>query len=986
MKKSVKNQNNKRDFELQQIEEIKLIDIYECMNDLDIEQSSVIIKLEDLLLESSQGVLLSFVSLYLKLVGMNYCNQYLKGLSLVNLNLEEIINKLESLQLENQSNLIDEQQCQQIENNKVLKSFFDTLFSTQTQLPFQCEGFFKYTYNWLTIISQTKFRTARLAALELIDLIIFSISNFLQFIKNEQDLKESTKFINNIFEYLVTNRAQDVQTIIKRKTVQILFHSFLNPDIPTDPYYSYLGCLFLNENHECREAALNEYEKVLKSLIESKKSIQSIIDFLQDEQEAVISLIFDPNESIQLKLINFLKLFSKSANVVSNFFKTKTCQAFIRILFAKNLRVRYESTFVLHLFEKPIKTLFKLTEFYLTYAPFEIQTFEESQNFIFSFIHSHPFVCSPEQYSQFFEADQQEQFQIMGYYFYAAILSYSLKQNKFWWLESKDEDINFIDQFTNFFYTKIKASIDLIDENLLYPYLHIYQNLNSKIIPLKEMKAILISVQKIFQKSQNIQIINQVCKLTFIYQQQLQDSEGVKDCIKELVKYGLRLYKEKLNFLNIQKIECLIKQNLVLPKQILNPISSIFEIRDEKSIIINANILASSLQNQIRNLLNSNKPQENDHEANYKEIRDLFYNYCFQILENKNKEQYHIAILQLVINNLIYTNNFKLHRLNLQYNISSQTYQLIFIHFSNYVLKELSRQAKTEKQKQNDFKRKKSNTLIDNLPQISSAQMDLFNNSIKLMNQCPQILIHKEFGIQYLSYLFELMKSSCYFNDLKPTILTAIQQSLQKILENDHYFKKEDFWKFIVDYTQIQQQCQSEEIFNEFVKLCINSFIGSVTKLNVNEKRMMFINQCAEMIQLGFQDISNIYLFGLLSHIFHKPTKLLKTLQIDKLTYQKFYAFYESKSSEYHQSSKQTEEKKEIQKSEQQLRIRLKQQTGLTTKEINKIVNRVSKSPQKLNVVQKCVVDNSQVSSKKKVQQISDDELEIPFSKQKVSQ
>ncbi|CAD8048089.1 unnamed protein product [Paramecium sonneborni] len=993
MKNSIKNQN-KREFEPQQIEEIKLIDIYgnnkfnvECMNDSDIEQSSVIIKLEDLLIESQQGVLLSFVSLYLKLVGMNYCNQYLKGLCLKTLNLEEIINKLECLQLENQSNLIDEQQCQQIENNKLLKSFFDTLFSTQTQLPFQCEGFFKYTYNWLTIISQTKFRTARLAALEVIDLIIYSISHYLQFIKNEQDLKESTKFINNIFEYLVTNRAQDVQTIIKKKTVQILFHAFLNQDIPIDPYYSYLGCLFLSENHECREAALNELDKILKSLIDSKKSLQKIINFVQDEQEAVMSLIFDQNESIQLKLINFLKLFSKNANVVSNFFKTKTCQAFIRILFAKNLRVRYESTFVLHLFEKPITTVFKLTEFYLTYAPFEIQTYEESQNFIFSFVHSHPFVCSPEQYSSFFEVDQQEQFQIMGYYFYASILQYQLKQNKFWWLETKEEDSSYIDQFTNYFFTKTKASIDLIDENILFPYLQIYQNLNSKIIPIKEMKAILISVQKIFQKSQNIQIINQVCKIMFIYQQQLSDSEGVKDCIKELIKYGIKVYKEKLNFLNIQKIECLIKQNLVFPKQILNPISSIFEIRDEKSLIINANILASSLQNQIRNLLNSNKPQENDHEANYKEIRDLFYNYCFQILENKNKDQYHITILQLVINNLIYTNNFKLYRLNLQYNISSQTYQLIYIHFHNYVLTELSRQAKLEKEKQNDLKKKKSNTLIDNLPQISNMQMELFNNSIKLMNQCPSILINKEFGIQYLSYLFELMKSSCYFNNLKPTILTSISQALQKVLESDHYLKKEEFWKFIVDYTQIQLQSQSEDLFNEFVKLCINSYIGSVNKLNVNEKRMNFINKCAEMIQLGFQDISNIYLFGLLSHIFHKPTKLLKTLQIDKLTYQKFYAFYESKSSEYHQSSKQMEEKKEILKSEQQLRIRLKQQTGLTTKEINKIVNRVSKSPQKLDVVQKCVIDNSQVSnSKEKNQQISDEEMEIPFSKQKASQ
>ncbi|CAD8149102.1 unnamed protein product [Paramecium pentaurelia] len=986
MKKGAKKQNN-RESELQQIEEIKLVEIYESMNDPDIEQSSVIIKLEDLLLESPQGVLLSFVSFYLKLVGMDHCNQYLKGLSLAKVNLEEIINKLESLQLENQSNLIDEQQCQLIENNKVLRQFFDTLFSTQTQLPFQCEGFFKYTYNWLTIISQTKFRTARQAALEVIDLIINSTSNFLQFIKNEQELKEVTKFINNIFEYLVTNRTQDVQTLIKKKAIQILFHSFQNSDIPTDPYYSYLGCLFLSENHECRESALNELEKILKSLIESKKSLQPIIDFLQEEQEAIMSLIFDPNESVQLKLINFLKLFSKNTNVVSNFFKTKTCQAFIRILFAKNLRIRYESSFLLHLFEKPIKSVFKLTEFYLTYAPFEIQSYEECQNFIFSFVHSHPFVCLPEQYSQFFEGEQQEQFQLMGFYFYASILSYQHTQTKFWWLEDKDEEIKFTDQFTSYFLTKAKISIDLVDENLLFPYLHIYQNLNSKLIPLKDMKAIAISVQKIFQKSQNIGIINQVCKMMFIYQQQQQDSEVVKDCIKELVKYGIKVYKEKLNFLNIQKIECLIKQNLVFPKQILNPISSIFENKDEKSIIINANLLASSLQNQIRNLLSSNKPQENDHEINYKEIRDLFFNYCFQILENKNKDQQHITILQLVINNLIYTNNFKLQRLNLQYYISSQTYQLLYIHFHNFVLSELSRQVKLEKEKQNDFKRRKSRTLIDNLPQISNIQMELFNNSIKLINQCPSILINKEFGIQFLSYLFELIKSSCYFSDLKPTILTSISQSLQKVIENDQYFKKEDFWKFIVDYSSIQYQSQSEENFNEFVKLCINSYIASVNKLNVNEKRMKFINHCAEMIQIGFQDVSNIFLFGLLTHIFHKPTKLLKTLQIDKLTYQKFYAFYESKSSEYHQSNKQEEEKKEILKSEQQLRNRLKQQTGLTTKEINKIVNRVSKSPQKLNVVSKCIVDNSQVSnSKEKFKQDSDEELEIPFSKQKATQ
>ncbi|CAK90933.1 unnamed protein product (macronuclear) [Paramecium tetraurelia] len=825
MKKGAKKQN-KRESELQQIEEIKLVEIYgnnklivECMNDPDIEQSGVIIKLEDLLLESPQGVLLSFVSFYLKLVGMDHCNQYLKGLSLVNVNLEEIINKLESLQLENQSNLIDEQQCQQIENNKVLKQFFDTLFSTQTQLPFQCEGFFRYTYNWLTTISQTKFRTARLAALEVIDLVINSISHFLEFIKDEQELKEATKFINNIFEYLVTNRTQDVQTLIKRKAIQILFHSFLNPDIPTDPYYSYLGCLFLSENHECRESALNELEKIQKSLIESKKSIQPIIDFLQEEQEAVISLIFDPNESVQLKLINFLKMFSKNTNVVSNFFKTKTCQAFIRILFAKNLRVRYESSFLLHLFEKPIKSVIKLTEFYLTYAPFEIQSYEECQNFIFSFVHSHPFVCLPEQYSQFFEGDQQEQFQIMGFYFYASILSYQNTQTKFWWLEVKDEETQFTDQFTSYFLSKVKSSIDLIDENLLFPYLHIYQNLNSKSIPLKDMKAIVIGVQKIFQKSQNIGIINQVCKMMFIYQQQQSDSEVVKDCLKELVKYGIKIYKEKLNFLNLQKIECLIKQNLVFPKQILNPISSIFENKDEKSIIINANLLASSLQNQIRNLLSSSKPQENDHEANYKEIRDLFFNYCFQILENKNKDQHHITILQLVINNLIYTNNFKLQRLNLQYYISSQTYSLLYIHFHNFVLSELSRQVKLEKEKQNDFKRRKSRPLIDNLPQISTLQMELFNNSIKLMNQCPQILTNKEFGIQFLSYLFDLMKSSCYFSDLKPTILTSISQSLQKVIENDQGSKKEDFWKFVVDYSSIHYQSQSEENFNEFIKI-----------------------------------------------------------------------------------------------------------------------------------------------------------------------
>lgn len=29
--------------------------------------------------------------------------------------------------------------------------------------------------------------------------------------------------------------------------------------------------------------------------------------------------------------------------------------------------------------------------------------------------------------------------------------------------------------------------------------------------------------------------------------------------------------------------------------------------------------------------------------------------------------------------------------------------------------------------------------------------MELLNNSIKLINQCPSILLNKEFGIQYLA-------------------------------------------------------------------------------------------------------------------------------------------------------------------------------------------------------------------------------------------
>ncbi|CAD8072826.1 unnamed protein product [Paramecium primaurelia] len=987
MKKGTKKQNKKQS-QLQSIDEYKIINIYDMMEDPDMKQYQVIIKLEDQLQESSEIVLQSFLNFYLKLVGLDQCNQYLKGMNLDKINLEEIISKLEQLQTENQQTLIDEEQCIKVENNKKLIHFFDTLFSTQTELPFECDHFFQYTFNWLTTLSQTKFRTARLATMEIISIIMNSILNCLEINENKEKQKEILQFINNIFEYLVTNRTQDIQSAIKKKSIQILFSAFLNNSIPNDPYHNQLGYLFLSENHECREASMIELEKIYKYLIERKKSLQSIQEFLKEEQEAILSLIFDPNESVQLRLINFLKALSQSTKICSDFFGPKSCQAFIRILFSKNLRIRYDSTSILHLFEKPIKSVEKLVEFYLKYAPFELQSYEESFNFIISFIHSHPFITSPEQYAVFFDCNQSEIFQSLGLYFYASFLQYEFVYTKFWWLEETDGPPQYNDAFTNYFINYTKVSLDLIDENLQLPYLHIYANLNFKIIQSKFIKAIFGSAQKIFQKSQNIQVINQLCKMIYNCSQVLKDSEIVKDNVKEIIKYSQKIFKEKLTIITIQKIECLIKNNLVYPKIILNPFNLIFEIKDDKSIIIIANLLASSLQNYLKSLLNQMKNQDIETENDYKEIRDSFYNYCFSILENRNKDRFHLQILQLIITNLIYTNNFKLQRLGLHQDIQSQTYSLLYMYLHEFLFNELIRQSKREEDNINEIRKRNTHSIIDSLPQLNIQQMELLNNSIKLINQCPSILLNKEFGIQYLAQILELMKNHNYFRDLKISITQALQQSLQKVIENDQISKKDEFWKFMKNYSQLKQQQQQDDLFNEFVKLCINTYLTSVTKLNIFEKRMKFINNCAEMIQAGFQDIDNLHLFGLLNFIFHKPTKLLKVLQIDKLTYQKFYAFYESKSQEFHQSNKPEDFKKEAIKQEYSLRNKLKYSSGLTKKDVNKIVNQVQKSGQKESLdktnnklsIEKGIQNNDK---QRKQQQDSDDdeEMEIPFSK-----
>ncbi|CAD8174138.1 unnamed protein product [Paramecium pentaurelia] len=989
MKKGTKKQNKKQS-QLQSIDEYKIINIYDMMEDPDMKQYQVIIKLEDQLQESSEIVLQSFLNFYLKLVGLDQCNQYLKGMNLDKINLEEIISKLEQLQTENQQTLIDEEQCIKIENNKKLIHFFDTLFSTQTELPFECDHFFQYTFNWLTTLSQTKFRTARLATMEIISIIMNSILNCLEINENKEKQKEILQFINNIFEYLVTNRTQDIQSAIKKKSIQILFSAFLNNSIPNDPYYNQLGYLFLSENHECREASMIELEKIYKYLIERKKSLESILEFLKEEQEAILSLIFDPNESVQLRLINFLKALSQSTKIYSDFFGPKSCQAFIRILFSKNLRIRYDSTSILHLFEKPIKSVEKLVEFYLKYAPFELQSYEESFNFIISFIHSHPFITSPEQYAVFFDCNQSEIFQSLGLYFYASFLQYEFVYTKFWWLEETDGPPQYNDAFTNYFISYTKVSLDLIDENLQLPYLHIYANLNFKIIQSKFIKAIFGSAQKIFQKSQNIQVINQLCKMIYNCSQVLKDSEIVKDNVKEIIKYSQKIFKEKLTIITIQKIECLIKNNLVNPKIILNPFNLIFEIKDDKSIVILANLLASSLQNYLKSLLNQMKNQDIETESDYKEIRDSFYNYCFSILENRNKDRFHLQILQLIITNLIYTNNFKLQRLGLHQDIQSQTYSLLYMYLHEFLFNELIRQSKKEEDNINEIRKRNTHSIIDNLPQLNIQQMELLNNSIKLINQCPSILLNKEFGIQYLAQILELIKNHNYFRDLKISITQALQQSLQKVIENDQISKKDEFWKFMKNYSQLKQQQQQDDLFNEFVKLCINTYLTSVTKLNVFEKRMKFINNCAEMIQAGFQDIDNLHLFGLLNFIFHKPTKLLKVLQIDKLTYQKFYAFYESKSQEFHQSNKPEDFKKEAIKQEYSLRNKLKYSSGLTKKDVNKIVNQVQKSGQKESIdrtnnklsIEKGIQNNDKQRKQQQQQDSEDDEeMEIPFSK-----
>ncbi|CAD8173999.1 unnamed protein product [Paramecium octaurelia] len=988
MRKGTKKQTKKQS-QLQSIDEYKLINIFDMMEDPDMKQFQVILKLEDQLQESSQIVLLSFLNFYLKLVGLDQCNQYLKGLNLEKIKLEEIINKLEQLQTENQQTLIDEEQCLKVENNKKLINFFDTLFSTQTELPFECDHFFQYAFNWLATLSQTKFRTARLAAIEIISIIMNSILNCLEINENKDKQKEILQFINNIFEYLVTNRTQDVQSAIKKKSIQILFSAFLNNSIPTDPYHNQLGYLFLSENHECREASMIELEKIYKHLLERKKSLESVLEFLKGEQEAILSLIFDPNESVQLRLINFLKALSQSTKIGSNFFGPKTCQAFIRILFSKNLRIRYDSTFILHLFEKPIKSVEKLVEFYLKYAPFELQSYEESFNFIISFIHSHPFVTSPEQYAAFFDSNQGEIFQSLGLYFYASLLQYEFIYTKFWWLEESDGPPQYNDAFTNYLISNTKVSLDLIDENLLLPFLHIYANLNFKIIQSKFIKSIFGSIQKIFQKSQNIQVVNQLCKIVYNCSQVLQDSEMVKDNVKEIIKYSQKIFKEKLTLITIQKIECLIKNNLANAKMILNPFHQIFEIKDDKSIVIVANLLASSLQNYLKTLLNQMKNQDIETESDYKEIRESFYNYCFTILENRNKERFHLQIFQLVITNLIYTNNFKLQRLGLHQEIQTQTYSLLYIYLHEFLFTELIRQSNREEDNDNvnEIKRRTTHSIIENLPQLSVQQMELLNNSIKLINQCPSILLNKEFGIQYLAQILELMKNHNYIRDLKISITQALSQSLQKVIENDQVSRRDEFWKFMKIYSQHKQQSQSDDLFNEFVKLCINTYLSSVNKLNVFEKRMKFINNCAEMIQAGFQDIDNLHLFGLLNFIFHKPSKLLKVLQIDKITYQKFYAFYESKSQEFHQSNKPEDFKKEATKQEYSLRNKLKQSSGLTKKDVNKMVNQAQKSGQKESgdktsnklSIEKGIKNNEK--EKKQQDSDNDEEMEIPFSK-----
>ncbi|CAD8065989.1 unnamed protein product [Paramecium sonneborni] len=991
MKKGTKKQNKKQSH-LQSIDEIKIINIFDMMEDPDMKQFQVIVKLEDLQQENSEIVLLSFLNFYLKLVGLDQCNQNMKGINLSQINLEEIINKLEQLQTENQQTLIDEEQCLKVENNKQLIQFFDALFSTQTELPFECDNFFQHTFNWLTTLSQTKFRSARLATIEIISIIVNSLSSFLEIVKNKQQQKEIKQFINNIFQYLVNNRTQDVQSTIKKKSIQILFSAFLNNSIPIDPYHNQLGSLFLSESHECREASMIELEKIYKNLVDKKKSLGPILEFLRGQQESIVSLIFDPNESVQLRLINFLKALSQSTTIDQDFFGQRTCQAFIRILFSKNLRIRYDSTSILYLFEKPINSVEKLADFYMKYAPFEIQTYEESFNFIISFIHSHPFVCSPEQYAIFFENQQSEVFQILGLYFFASFLQYQFISSKFWWLEEADDPPQYNDAFTNYFINNTKITLDLIDENLQLPYLHIYSHLNYKIIQSKFIKGIFNSAQKIFQKSQNIQIINQLCKMIYNCSQELSDSEIVKDNVKEIIKYSQKIFKEKLNLITLQKIECLIKVNLVSPKAVLNPFNTIFEIKDDKSILIIANLLASSLQNYLKVLLNQMKNQDIEIERNYKEIRELFYNYCFQILENKHKQRFHLQILQLVICNLIYTNNFKLQRLGLHQDIQSQTYTLLYMYLHDYLFAELIRQSKNDDEYNNENKKRKTHLIIENFPQLSDQQMELLNSSIKLINQCPQILLIKEFGIQYLAQILELIKNHNYLKDLKNSIIQALQQSLQRVVENDQITKQDEFWKFLMHYSQLKQEQQQDDLFNEFVKLCINTYLISVTKANLFEKRIKFINNCAEMIQYGFQDINNLHIFGLLNFIFHKPQKILKVLQIDKLTYQKFYAFYESKSQEFHQSNKSEEFKKEAIKQEFSFRNKLKQQSGLTKKEVNQIVTKVQKSAQKGSIdqtsnkqsIEKGIKnkENEQRSQQQQPQQSDEDEdMEIPFSK-----
>lgn len=81
--------------------------------------------------------------------------------------------------------------------------------------------------------------------------------------------------------------------------------------------------------------------------------------------------------------------------------------------------------------------------------------------------------------------------------------------------------------------------------------------------------------------------------------------------------------------------------------------------------------------------------------------------------------------------------------------------------------------------------------------------------------------------------------SNVVFRDFQQ-LMKNLSDSIAKIIDIDHVYKRQDFWQFVSDYVlQVNSnpKWDTEEHLVAFSKMIVKTFLNSVTKVNVKEKR-----------------------------------------------------------------------------------------------------------------------------------------------------